>query len=109
MNSAEIQSQNTPSKSVQRRHGPREQLERSGSIGKHTGKPETLLKFLSLWFARLFPVWTLLGAGLGLYRQKAFAFMTVNAFTICLAVLMLSMGITLTVGDFKRVLQRPGP
>lgn len=57
----------------------------------------------------LFPLWTLLFAGLALKRPESFAWFTTKYFTASLAALMLSMGITLTADDFKRVAQQPGP
>lgn len=55
----------------------------------------------------LFPVWTVLFAGLALKRPEAFAWFTTKYFTGTLGALMLSMGITLTPEDFTRVLQQP--
>ena len=59
-------------------------------------------------FANLFPVWTILAAVVGVTRPNTFSFMTNNAYTGCLALLMFSMGITLTLDDFKRVFLKPG-
>jgi BASS family bile acid:Na+ symporter len=56
----------------------------------------------------LFPLWTVLFAGLALKRPETFAWFTTKYFTATLGALMLSMGITLTPDDFKRVLQQPG-
>ena len=55
----------------------------------------------------LFPLWTVLFAGLALKRPEAFAWFTTKYFTATLGALMLSMGITLTLDDFKRVSQQP--
>ena len=55
----------------------------------------------------LFPLWTLLGAGLALVNPASFSWFTTKYFTASLGLLMLSMGITLTVDDFKRVAQQP--
>ena len=55
----------------------------------------------------LFPVWTVLFAGLALKRPESFAWFTTKYFTGTLGALMLSMGITLTPADFSRVLQQP--
>lgn len=59
-------------------------------------------------FSTLFPLWTLLVAVGGLYKPGIFTGISTSYFTGLLGLLMLSMGITLTVDDFKRVLQRPG-
>ena len=55
----------------------------------------------------LFPVWTVLFAGLALKRPEAFSWFTTKYFTGTLGALMLSMGITLTPEDFTRVFQQP--
>lgn len=59
-------------------------------------------------FSTLFPVWTALVALVGLYYPQSLAGIPTSAFTGLLGMLMLSMGITLTIDDFKRVLTRPG-
>lgn len=64
-------------------------------------------KFANL-FSNLFPVWTLTVALLGLYTPNVFSGISTGYFTGLLGLLMLSMGITLSVEDFKRVLTRPG-
>ncbi len=58
-------------------------------------------------FSNLFPVWTMGVATLGLVAPSVFAGISTSYFTGLLGLLMLSMGITLTVDDFKRVLARP--
>jgi len=55
----------------------------------------------------LFPVWTLLFTGLALKDPSKFAWFTTEYFTAALAVLMLSMGITLSPDDFVKVAARP--
>mmetsp|Transcript_18637 Transcript_18637/g.31399 ORF Transcript_18637/g.31399 Transcript_18637/m.31399 type:complete len:385 (+) Transcript_18637:54-1208(+) len=55
----------------------------------------------------LFPVWTVLFAGLAIARPESFAWFTTKYFTAFLGALMLSMGITLTPADFVRVAQQP--
>ena len=59
-------------------------------------------------FSNLFPLWTLSVALGGLFKPGIFTGISTSYFTGLLGLLMLSMGITLTVDDFKRVLQRPG-
>ena len=56
----------------------------------------------------LFPLWTVLFAGLALLRPESFAWFTTSYFTGTLGALMLSMGITLTPDDFTRVGKQPG-
>jgi len=58
-------------------------------------------------FSNLFPVWTAAVASLGLVKPGILGGIPTSYFTGLLGMLMLSMGITLTVDDFKRVLQRP--
>jgi len=59
-------------------------------------------------FSNLFPVWTAGVAALGLIQPAILGGIPTKYFTGLLGMLMLSMGITLTVDDFKRVLKRPG-
>lgn len=78
---------------------------------KSTGNRATLWAIyvgISTVLTNLFPLWTLLAAGSALYRPALYTWLTTPYFTACLAVLMLSMGITLSVEDFKRVLKRFG-
>mmetsp|Transcript_7204 Transcript_7204/g.18328 ORF Transcript_7204/g.18328 Transcript_7204/m.18328 type:complete len:388 (-) Transcript_7204:64-1227(-) len=58
---------------------------------------------LSSKFVNLFPVWTALFAAAALYQPKWFLWFTTEYFTAGLALLMLSMGITLTPRDFVEV------
>ncbi len=55
----------------------------------------------------LFPVWTILFAGLALVKPSAFDWFSTKYFTSTLSILMLSMGITLKLEDFKRVSLQP--
>lgn len=55
----------------------------------------------------LFPLWTVLFTGVALKSPSSFAWFTTNYFTAALAVLMLSMGITLTPQDFLDVMKEP--
>ncbi|KAL1499356.1 hypothetical protein AB1Y20_011563 [Prymnesium parvum] len=71
------------------------------------GAMEAFSKFSAL-FSNLFPLWTIVVALLGLYAPQIFMGISTSYFTGLLGLLMLSMGITLTVDDFKRVLLRPG-
>lgn len=58
---------------------------------------------LSGGFVNLFPLWTVLFAGAALVKPSLFMWLTTEYFTAGLALLMLSMGITLTPKDFVDV------
>jgi bile acid:Na+ symporter, BASS family len=60
----------------------------------------------SVIFTNLFPLWTLTVAGIALKKPMLFTWLTTPYFTAALGILMLSMGITLSIEDFKRVLRR---
>lgn len=55
----------------------------------------------------LFPIWVLLGGALALAWPGGFTWFNGELITWGLAVIMLGMGITLTVDDFKSVLKMP--
>jgi BASS family bile acid:Na+ symporter len=55
----------------------------------------------------LFPLWVLLGGGLALIHPPLFTWFTGQAIVWGLAIIMLGMGITLSVEDFKAVLKMP--
>ncbi|GAB5371553.1 hypothetical protein AAMO2058_001589800 [Amorphochlora amoebiformis] len=57
----------------------------------------------------LFPLWTILSAALGMLRPQTFDWFTTQWFTASLATLMMSMGVTLTMGDLVRVASQPVP
>lgn len=63
-------------------------------------------RLLSL-LTNFFPVWVLAGGALALVKPQWFAWVTTDVITWGLAVIMLGMGITLSVDDFKAVLQMP--
>ncbi|UPR02218.1 sodium/metabolite symporter [Chloropicon primus] len=69
---------------------------------------QTYLKVSNV-FANLFPIWTVAAAAAGLANPSLFSWLTTSYFTAGLGILMFSMGITLTLQDFKRVLSKPGP
>ena len=62
-----------------------------------------VLSFLT----NLFPLWVLLGGALALYYPSWFTWFSGEFITWGLAVIMLGMGITLSVDDFKSVLKMP--
>jgi BASS family bile acid:Na+ symporter len=68
-----------------------------------------LISELSGKFVNLFPVWTALFAGAALYNPNLFLWLTTEYFTAGLALLMLSMGITLTPKDFADVFSEDLP
>ena len=55
----------------------------------------------------LFPVWVLAGGAMALVRPGWFTWFSGDFITWGLAVIMLGMGITLSVEDFKSVLKMP--
>ena len=70
--------------------------------------PSGLEKFADR-LATLFPLWVFIGAGLGITKPAAVTWFSSKLFTYALGFLMLSMGLTLTVNDFKKCAERPGP
>ena len=54
-----------------------------------------------------FPLWALAASALALYQPEAFTWFSGILITLSLGVIMLSMGLTLQVEDFKRVANRP--
>lgn len=62
----------------------------------------------STLFTNLFPVWTLLCALSAFKKPAMYTWLTTPYFTLSLGMLMLSMGITLSVDDFRRVLRSFG-
>lgn len=63
-------------------------------------------RLLSL-LTNLFPFWVFLGGGLALVRPQWFTWFSGEFITWGLAVIMLGMGITLSVDDFRSVLKMP--
>jgi Sodium Bile acid symporter family len=59
--------------------------------------------------ATLFPLWVFVGAALGIMKPSAVTWFSSTLFTYALGFLMLSMGLTLTVADFKKCAERPAP
>ena len=67
------------------------------------------LKSASDTFCSLFPIWLTVASFAAVWKPDLFLWLTTDYFTAALAILMLSMGITLTIGDFQRVSTKPGP
>lgn len=59
------------------------------------------------WLTNLFPLWALLGGALALVEPRWFAWFSGELIVWGLAIIMLGMGLTLSVADFKRVLKMP--
>ena len=55
----------------------------------------------------LFPLWSVLVAVVALLWPQAFLWYGKETITVGLGIIMLGMGLTLTVEDFRRVLRRP--
>lgn len=55
----------------------------------------------------LFPVWVLLASALALWRPPLFTWFSGPLIPLGLAIIMLGMGLTLAIEDFKRVAQDP--
>ena len=58
-------------------------------------------------FTNLFPLWVLLGAVLALFEPRAVTWFSGQAIVWGLALIMLGMGLTLSVQDFRRVFVMP--
>lgn len=59
-------------------------------------------------FTNLYPVWTIAVAVFALFKPSALNWFSGNWVIGALAFVMLNMGFTLTLGDFKRLIQMPG-
>ena len=59
------------------------------------------------WLTNLFPVWVLALGAVALWHPAAFLWFKTSYISWALAVIMLGMGVTLTVDDFRRVLKMP--
>ena len=57
--------------------------------------------------ANLFPVWVLIGAGLALWKPETATWFQPNWIPYFLGLIMLSMGLTLSLEDFSRVVKLP--
>ena len=62
---------------------------------------------LFITLANLFPVWVLTGAGLALWKPETATWFQPNWIPYFLGLIMLSMGLTLSLEDFSRVLKMP--
>ena len=57
----------------------------------------------------LFPVWVVLAGGLAMFEPNWFTWFDKPKIIWGLGVIMLGMGVTLTIGDFQKVLKMPRP
>lgn len=71
--------------------------------------PKSDLEKFTETLTTLFPVWVCLGAAFGIAKPSAFSWFKSDLFTYSLGFLMLSMGLTLTVDDFRQCLKNPVP
>ncbi|MGB9602101.1 MAG: bile acid:sodium symporter family protein [Verrucomicrobiia bacterium] len=60
-----------------------------------------------IWAANLFPVWVLIGGIVALFHPPLFIWFKGQLIVWGLAVIMLGMGVTLDISDFKKVLKMP--
>jgi bile acid:Na+ symporter, BASS family len=74
----------------------------------HEPEPSGLEKVADR-LATLFPLWVFIGAAIGIAKPEAVSWFSSTLFTNALGFLMLTMGLTLTVDDFKKCAERPGP
>ena len=64
------------------------------------------MQYYLKYITHLFPVWALLLSAVAFYVPQPFVELKPGIIPL-LAVIMLGMGMTLTVEDFKRVVQKP--
>ena len=98
-----------PNNNIQRSHFPTTTTTSTNmsSQNEHPSTSVTPFKTFTTITVNLFPLWTVLCTLWALSRPSHFLWFTTEYFTAGLALLMLSMGITLTPGDFARVGKRP--
>ena len=70
---------------------------------------QTGIEKLADRLATLFPLWVFLGAAIGITQPSAVTWFSSTLFTVALGFLMLTMGLTLTIADFKKCAERPAP
>jgi bile acid:Na+ symporter, BASS family len=84
------------------------QVESRASSAEIPTEPSGIEK-LADRLATLFPLWVFLGAAIGIAKPSAVTWFSSTLFTYALGFLMLTMGLTLTVSDFKKCAERPAP
>ncbi len=60
------------------------------------------------WLTHAFPFWVVLASGLALWHPPLFTWFSGPLITVGLGIIMLGMGLTLTMQDFRRVFETPG-
>lgn len=81
----------------------------AGSVaGTPEPEPTAIEKFADQ-LATLFPLWVFIGAAIGIFRPEAVTWFSTQMFSTSLGFLMLCMGLTLSVADFKACAARPAP
>lgn len=65
------------------------------------------MKKILAWLANGFPAWVLAASLISLWQPWVFTWFTGRLITIGLGIIMLGMGLTLTLEDFKRVVKFP--
>lgn len=78
----------------------------AGSVAEP--EPTAIEKFADQ-LATLFPLWVFIGATIGIFRPEAVTWFSTQMFSTSLGFLMLCMGLTLSVADFKACARRPAP
>jgi len=66
-----------------------------------------MVERIALWATQLFPLWSILVAGLALYEPAIFLWYGKEAIGFGLGVIMFGMGMTLDAKDFKHVWRQP--
>jgi BASS family bile acid:Na+ symporter len=84
---------------------------RAESVGAISGgapapEPSSFEKTVEL-LTTLFPVWIIIGTIVGLWRPAYVTWLSSDLFTLGLGLLMLSMGLTLTFDDFRKIARNP--
>lgn len=64
-------------------------------------------RFLT-WFTNLYPVWLIAGAALAMWHPPSFAWFSGQWIVWALTLVMLGMGFTLSLDDFRRLFKMPG-
>ncbi len=64
-------------------------------------------RFLA-WFTNLYPVWLIAAAGVALWQPPSFVWFSGQWIVWALTIVMLGMGFTLSVDDFRRLFRMPG-
>jgi BASS family bile acid:Na+ symporter len=60
------------------------------------------------WFTNLYPLWLIAGASLAMWYPPSFAWFSGQWIVWALTIVMLGMGFTLSIDDFRRLFQTPG-